>query len=438
MTRRFDALVLAVRRALIDAGGALRPDDGRILVACSGGPDSTALLVALAELRRSLALTLSAITVDHGLRPAARDEAAQVARLAAALEVPHAVVAVEVRRSSTGRASMAAARAARTAALVDEARRVGARAIALGHTATDQAETLIDRLVRGAGLAGLAAMAPRRDERGVALIRPLLDVTRAEVESFVAARGLEVARDPTNEDPRYRRSRVRGAVLPLLRDERPDADRALARLAARLRRDDEALEEAATELLARARSRDAATIAAPVLRAAPSAIAARALRRAVAERLPSGDELGAAHLDALLVLVEGGGTQTLDLPGGLLARRTYDRLEIVSRLYAHESVAIDEDGEVIVAAAGVHRLGGRDLRVSAAAYARWSGAGTLVLRGPRRGDRAPGRTRTLADVFIDRKVPRAERARVPLLVRRRAGYPDEVLWVGFGADPVVD
>jgi tRNA(Ile)-lysidine synthase len=436
---RRDPLVLAVRRALLDG---LRPDDGRILVACSGGPDSTALLVALAELRRPLGLGLTAITVDHGLRPAARDEAAQVARLSAALELPHAVVAVEVARSSTGRASMAAARAARMAALVDEARRVGASAIALGHTATDQAETLLDRLLRGAGLAGLGAMAPRRDERGVALIRPLLEVTRAEVESFVAARRLEVARDPTNDDPRYRRSRLRGALLPLLRRERPDADRALAELAARLRRDDEALEAMAAELLARARRSDGTLVTTPLRRAHP-AVTTRALRRALADAGAGAGagtvELGAAHLEALCALLVGGGTQSLDLPGGLVARRTYDRLEIVERSASFVSGASPTaDAETIVDGAGEYRLGDRRVRVSPEAIARWSGAGTLVLRGPRRGDRAPGRSRTLADVLIDKKVPREARARIPLLVRRREGHPDDVLWVGFDADPVVD
>jgi tRNA(Ile)-lysidine synthase len=440
-------LVLAVRRALVGGRGVpgLRPDDGRLVVACSGGPDSTALLVALADLRRPLSLTLSALTVDHGLRPAAREEAALVARLAASLDVPHRVVAVEVARSSSGRASMSAARTARMAALVDEARRVGASAVALAHTATDQAETLVDRLLRGAGLAGLAAMAPRRDEDGVALVRPLLDVTRAEVEAFVAARGLEVARDPTNEDRRYRRSRLRAELLPLLRRERPDADRALAELAARLRRDDEALDRAADELLARARLSDAATLDTKALRAAPPAIAARALRRVVAALLPSGNEVGAAHLDALLALLAGGGSQSLDLPGGLRALRTYDRLEIVSRPdgarveFLQDAPEGEIVADVVVDAPGAHRLGGREVRVSPAAFARLREAGgTLVLRGPRRGDRAPGRSRTLADVFIDRKIPREVRARLPVLVRRRAGHPDEVLWVGFDADPVVD
>jgi len=430
--RRRDPLVLAVRRALLDG---LRPDDGRVLVGVSGGPDSTALLVALAELRRPLGLTVSAVTVDHGLRLAARDEAAQVARLAAALELPHTIVTVAVARSSaTARASMAAARAARITALVDEARRVGASAIALAHTATDQAETLIDRLLRGAGLAGLAAMAPRRDERGLALIRPLLDVTRAEVEAFVAARGLAVVRDPTNDDPRYRRSRVRGAILPALRRERPDAERALAGLASRLRRDDEALEQVAAELLARARRSDGA-LDARALGAAHPAVATRALRRALADA--GAGEVGAAHLDALAALVEGGGgTRSLDLPGGLVARRTYDRLEIVERSAAEQAAAVAD--EVVVGDAGVYRLGAVAVRVSPEAVKRWGGAGTLVLRGPRRGDRAPGRTRTLADVLIDRKVPRDARSRIPLLVRRRAGHPDEVLWVGFDADPVVD
>src|SRR5207253_3645575 len=121
--------------------------------------------------------------------------------------------------------TMAAARRARYAALIDHARAVGAGAIAVGHTATDQAETLLDRMLRGSGLRGLGAMAPvRAIAPGLLLVRPLLGVTAAEVEAWVAARNLAVVRDPTNRDLHYRRSRLRHEILPLLRRERADAD----------------------------------------------------------------------------------------------------------------------------------------------------------------------------------------------------------------------
>ena len=155
-------------------------------------------------------------------------------------------LAASVLTITVERRTMAAARQARYAALVAYAREIQAGAIAVAHTATNQAETLLDRMLRGSGLRGLSAMAPvRAIAPGLQLLRPMLAVTSAEVEAYVAAKGLAVVRDPTNADPHYRRSRLRHEVLPLLRRERAGADRALAELAERLRQDAEALDEMA-------------------------------------------------------------------------------------------------------------------------------------------------------------------------------------------------
>src|SRR4051812_26842346 len=135
--------------AALERAGMPRPGD-RVLVACSGGPDSTVLLDVLHALGQ---LELLVASVDHGLRPAARDELEAVRKFAQTLGIP--MCALTVSTAPT----MAAARQARYQALVEEAGRVGASALAVAHTATDQAETLLDRLIRGAGTRGLAAMA---------------------------------------------------------------------------------------------------------------------------------------------------------------------------------------------------------------------------------------------------------------------------------------
>jgi tRNA(Ile)-lysidine synthase len=406
--------VVLVQRAVADAfaRGDLRPDGGRVLVACSGGPDSSALLDALAQLAPRLALELAVASIDHGLRPAAVDEVRAVLAAAAALGLPAAGL-----RLTRPPGSMAAARRARYDALAAHARAVGAAAIAVGHTATDQAETLLDRMLRGAGTRALGGMAPRRPiALGLTLIRPLLGVTAVEIEAYVAARGLAVARDPTNVDPRYRRSRLRHQVLPLLRAERGDADRALAELCERLRADGEALDAEAARLAPTLRD------AAGTLDVAGLAVLAPTLRGRVL-RAEAGVPLERVHLDAIARLCdERAGTRTLDLPMGLHAERRYGRLRL--------GPAVPDPGDlaVVVRGPGQYPFLDEEVEISDAAWAAF-GAGELCLRNPRPGDRIAGRRVKLKEVLIDRRVPRPDRRRLPLLARARAGAPDEVVWI---------
>lgn len=190
-----------------------------VVCACSGGPDSTALLHVLARLRARFRFSLMAHGVDHGLRPEAAAELALAQRLAASLEVPFAVTRVSVR---PGAGVQERARSARLAALADGARAVGAHVIATGHTADDRAETLLFRLLRGAGPRGLAVLPPRAPlplpgaPAALSLIRPLLRARRADVLAHLHRHGLEAASDPSNLDPRFSRVRIRREVLPLL------------------------------------------------------------------------------------------------------------------------------------------------------------------------------------------------------------------------------
>jgi len=193
-----------------------------VVCACSGGPDSTALLHALAWLQRRIGHRLVAHGVDHGLRPEAADELALVARLAEALGVPFEVTRVEV---GSGSNLQARARAARLDALERAAKSVGARVIAMGHTADDRAETLLLRLLRGAGPRGLAVLPPSAPlpggHGGVRLIRPLLRARRVDVLAHLHRHRLVFAEDPSNVDPRFTRVRVRHELVPLLEDLSP-------------------------------------------------------------------------------------------------------------------------------------------------------------------------------------------------------------------------
>jgi tRNA(Ile)-lysidine synthetase-like protein len=216
----------------IAAHQLVQPGD-RVLVAVSGGPDSMALLHALWEARERLGIALEVASVDHGLRAEARAEIELVRERAAALELPFAAVKVDARRAP-GRAPLQdAARRARLEALEALARARGARRVALGHNADDQAETVLFRIVRGTGLRGLSGIPYRRDP----FVRPLLDVPRAEIQRYLARRSIPFATDPSNADPRYTRARIRHRLLPLLAAENPRVAEALVRLARAARGD---------------------------------------------------------------------------------------------------------------------------------------------------------------------------------------------------------
>jgi tRNA(Ile)-lysidine synthase len=223
-----------------------------VLCACSGGPDSTALLHALALLRPRIGHEVAALGVDHGLRAEAAAELSIAAELSAALSVPFSVARVSV---APGSNLQARARAARLGALLEGARRAGARAIATGHTADDRAETFLLRLLRGSGPRGLAVLPPKASFPGPvkepltaapapdapnerapseelpALIRPLLRARRADVMAHLTRHAIAYASDPSNQDPRFTRVRVRRELLPLLEELSPNVVEHLTSLA---------------------------------------------------------------------------------------------------------------------------------------------------------------------------------------------------------------
>jgi tRNA(Ile)-lysidine synthase len=191
------------------AEGKLWEKGARVLVAVSGGGDSTALLHVLAGLRERLGFSLVAHGVDHGLRPEATLELDGAQKLASPLGVPFARTSLQLARGGN---LQARARAARLEALREAAKVAGADRIATAHHADDRAETVLLRLLRGASPAGLAVL-PLRDGD---LVRPLLRARRSDIEAHIARHALPFSTDPSNLDPRYLRARVRRELLPLL------------------------------------------------------------------------------------------------------------------------------------------------------------------------------------------------------------------------------
>jgi tRNA(Ile)-lysidine synthase len=211
-----------------------------LMLAVSGGPDSVALMWLAARWQRSLVRgpRLVVVTVDHGLRPEAAREAREVKRLAMSLGLTHRTVRWRGAKPATG--LPAAAREARYRLLAQAARAVGASHVLTAHTRDDQAETLLMRLLRGSGIAGLSAMARVSQRDGIVLARPLLDVPKSQLVATLKRAKLGFVDDPTNRDTAFTRPRLR-ALLPQLAAEGGDA-RNLARLAARLARANAAVE----------------------------------------------------------------------------------------------------------------------------------------------------------------------------------------------------
>jgi tRNA(Ile)-lysidine synthase len=289
-------------------GGVVSPGQGELLARCtfppagtrvtcavSGGPDSVALLVLAA----AAGCEVTAVHVDHGLRPASAAEAEVVAAAARRVGAGFRGVTAHV---ADGPNLEARARAARHAALPEDA--------LFGHTADDRAETVLLHLLRGSGLPGLAGI--RDDGR-----HPILGLRRAETRALCASAGLVTVDDPSNRDPRHRRNRVRHEVLPLLedvagRDVVPLIDR-MAGLAA----------EAADLLAVLAEAVDATDVRA--LRAAPRPLAAFAVRAWVREATASEHPPSAAAVDRVLAVVAGT-VVGCELPGGWRVSRRAGRL----------------------------------------------------------------------------------------------------------------
>jgi tRNA(Ile)-lysidine synthase len=440
----------AVRRKKL-----LRPGD-RVLVAVSGGPDSVCLLAALHEMGERGLLPGSDLRIAHvnyGLRgdESEKDEAF-VRELGARLKVPVSCERVRLTPRSGGTLQIRA-RDARYAFFARMLREHGLTAVATGHTADDQAETVLLWLLRGSGTGGLAGIPETREGR---IIRPLLGVTRQQILDYLASRGLHYRSDVSNETPMYRRNRVRHEVLPVLRALNPRIVEALARGADVLAADAALLDEIERErwrAVATEASSGRVVLDGDRLGAEPLGLQRRLVRRALATVRGSSAGLTFRHVsDILERVVEGSHGTGLNLPGGVRVAR--DRHLVVMEDGGSRSMG-DAHGEwttgVPFPVPGEVRVGPGSLRLLAVEGMRQPiGAaadpavfvvdgdrlgGPLSVRNWRRGDwfcpsGMGGHRKKLQDFFVDRKVPRRVRGRVPLVVA-----PDGIVWVaGYRGD----
>ncbi|MDP3891199.1 tRNA lysidine(34) synthetase TilS [Nocardioides sp.] len=317
------AVRLAVRRGLADV-----EPGATVLVACSGGADSLALLAAAVAEGRRAGLRVVGVTVDHGLQEGSAERAEAVVHQMAGLGVDE-TVSTRVRVEGGGRGPEAAAREARYAVLEQVADHVGAAVVLLGHTRDDQAETVLLGLTRGSGGRSLAGMRRSFDRYR----RPLLDVPRADTAAACAAEGIEAWSDPHNDDPAFTRVRVRHRVLPLLEAELgPGVAATLARTADQLRSDMEYLDEAADRVLERVTTGSGVGsglgsgvgdgLDVPLLEAEPAPLRRRVLRAAALRAGALASDLAHEHVLAMEELVTAWrGQRWIDLPGHLRAVR---------------------------------------------------------------------------------------------------------------------
>lgn len=311
----------------------------RVVVGCSGGADSVSLLHMLRSGVAGFDVPCTAVYVDHGLRPDTHREVALVARLADALGARFAVRRVDVPAyvKEKGGSVQEAARRLRYDALFEEARAAGTDVIAVGHTQTDQAETLLMHLLRGAGMTGLAAMVPKSG----GVVRPLLVIPHEATVAYCRAHGVEWFEDPSNRDDRYLRVRIRHDLIPHLQEYNPRIVEGLARTAEIARAEDAFLAFEARQAFERVASPfcegelEGVALAVEGVRALSLGLARRVLRLAV---LTVGGDGAVAPFDQVEGIydlvqseVSGGKVETVT---GIVAVREYERLLIVRPLAA--------------------------------------------------------------------------------------------------------
>lgn len=412
----------------------------RALLAVSGGPDSAALLLILAHLREALGLQLWVAHFDHGLRRRAQREAerAFVSRLAEHLGQPFLFGQGDTRaHARQHRLSLEeAARALRYDFLARQAERLGADSIATGHTASDQAETVLMHIVRGSGLAGIAGMRPRTPwpfpgHPGLALVRPLLAVSRRHSERYCQEEGLSPCLDVTNLLLEPLRNRVRHELMPLLRRYNPRVEQALLRLASAAAADATYLDETANLFWQALAQRSQCSVEFPRLELAAlsPALQSRVLLAAARHLLGETPQIEAVHLQAMQAALSPRGRRRLSLPAGLAFAvqgetvRLTVGTEAPAQPIPETPLALPGRTEVAGWRVEADILPAEAATLAADPYDAFLDldalGGALNVRSRRPGDRLRpvglGGEKKLQDLLVDAKVPQDQRDAVPLV-----------------------
>ncbi|HXN87747.1 MAG TPA: tRNA lysidine(34) synthetase TilS, partial [Candidatus Binataceae bacterium] len=402
--------------------------DALILVALSGGPDSVALLHAMLSLRERFDYRIAAAHFNHRIRvekdEADRDEAF-VRALCERLGVELIVDRAEGLSPSTPNLEERA-RDARHAFLNSAAERLEADLIALAHHAGDQAETVMIRILRGAGASGLSAMAERGPGR---TIRPMLDVTRTEVLAYLKSIGESFVIDSSNQSNTILRNRIRNQLVPMLeRDYAPRLGERLFKLAAEMRALDDFVTAAARKEIASALSQEGLDISR--FAALHPALQAEVIRQFFESQIGNLRRIERVHIEAVRQLcLDGPPNGSLDIPGGIRLAREYGRLKVSARPDAAPSfmIKLNEQGRTEIPAAhyifdasvmSAREAGAIENKFEALFDAR-EAAGGLIARSFQLGDKvAPlgmNGHRKVKGVFIDNKLSPSDRARFPIV-----------------------
>lgn len=446
---------------------AMLPRSGHVVTAVSGGPDSMALLEGLVLILGDDARERLVVAhLDHGLREAATTDAefvrAEAERRGLAFVLGTADVPALARDEKLSMEH--AARKARYAFLDRAAREAGAKVVALGHTADDNAETVFLNIFRGAGLRGLSGIRPVRvdtDEAGneVRYVRPLIEVTRAEIEAFLEERGIPSRTDETNIDTRFRRNLVRQELLPAVRRAlQPRATEVLCRLAELASEARDFVEGEAVKHVGELRSGEAASLTRAEWGSIPAALRGSVLRL-MFESASGGESLSQAHVVAVRELAESNEGGEVDLPGGWAARVTVDSLTLTPPGLRHDVAARGErpertkpwrllldvpgrvqlpDGRTLVAELKTREGGETPPRSQDASLpTEWADYDALlrprelIVRSREPGDMfrplGAGFAKSVKRLLIDLKVPREERPLVPVVTT--ADDDAEIVWV---------
>lgn len=427
----------------------LIPSGAVVMVGVSGGADSIALLYLLHYLQRELACSLVVAHLNHAIRGDEADgDELFVRQLCLRLNVPFFSARVDVPgRVQTGPLSLEmAARQARFEFFARVAERVGSRLLALAHHADDQVETVLLRLCRGAGPQGLAGLPYRNVLHGLTIIRPLRDVTRRQVVSFLDAHRLSWREDLSNADVGYMRNRVRHEILPLLEQRmNPQVRSALGRMATIMRDENQWMDAQAANALIECRATEPpACLDVAKLMAVHIALRRRLLLLWLYEQGPESLTLSMAHLELLDTLTDStDGTQRIHLGQGWGVIRRYNLLFLEKM--AHENpffTPLRIPGETLLPGIVALRVKTafrgtlvKDRGGKIGVYPRFvclnearRNRRPLYMRSWQAGDTflpfGMKGTRKIQDIFVDAKVPRDERERIPLLVCEK-----HVVWV---------